>query len=88
MSTRTKLSEKKIGDLITRQEGGLTVREICKDAGISEATFYNWKAKYLSTHELPSKKQTGNDTERLQKENNFLKEFCMNLIMKQQAPSL
>lgn len=31
---------------IKKQEGGITTREICREMGISEPTFYNWKAKY------------------------------------------
>lgn len=31
---------------IQKQESGISVRDICRDLGISEPTFYNWKAKY------------------------------------------
>lgn len=31
---------------IKKQESGVTVKEICRELGISDATFYNWKAKY------------------------------------------
>lgn len=31
---------------IKKQESGITTREICRELGISDATFYNWKAKY------------------------------------------
>lgn len=31
---------------IKKQEAGLSVKDICRDWGISEPTFYNWKAKY------------------------------------------
>jgi putative transposase len=29
-----------------KQESGIAVKEIAREMGISEATFYNWKAKY------------------------------------------
>lgn len=31
---------------IKKQEGGIAVKDICRELGISDATFYNWKAKY------------------------------------------
>ena len=29
-----------------KQEAGIAIKELCRELGISEATFYNWKAKY------------------------------------------
>ena len=31
---------------INKQESGISAKEVCRELGISEATFYNWKAKY------------------------------------------
>ena len=31
---------------IKKQESGVSAKEISRELGISEATFYNWKAKY------------------------------------------
>ena len=31
---------------IKKQEMGIAVKDICREIGISDATFYNWKAKY------------------------------------------
>ena len=31
---------------IKKQEGGIAVKDICRELGISDATFYNWKSKY------------------------------------------
>lgn len=31
---------------IKKQESGIATKDICRELGISEATFYNWKAKY------------------------------------------
>ncbi|KYP13545.1 MAG: transposase [Flavihumibacter sp. CACIAM 22H1] len=31
---------------IKKQETGISVKEICREMGISEPTFFNWKAKY------------------------------------------
>lgn len=32
--------------MIKAVEAGRTVKDVCREAEISEATYYNWKAKY------------------------------------------
>ena len=39
-------SAAQIVSILRTQETGRTVKEICREIGISDATFYNWKAKY------------------------------------------
>ncbi len=43
---KSQLSESQIIKIIASQEGGRTVSDICREQGISQATFYNWKSKY------------------------------------------
>ena len=43
---KSRFSEAQIISVLRRQERGEKVRDICRDVGISEPTFYNWKAKY------------------------------------------
>ncbi len=43
---RTKFTESQIVAAIKKQESGVSTKEVCRELGISEATFYNWKAKY------------------------------------------
>jgi putative transposase len=43
---KSQLSESQIIKIIASQESGLSVAEICREHGISQATFYNWKSKY------------------------------------------
>ena len=43
---RTRFTESQIVAVLKKQEAGLKVSEICRTHGISDATFYNWKAKY------------------------------------------
>ena len=43
---KSKLSESQILRILASQENGLTVSEICRAHGISQATFYSWKSKY------------------------------------------
>ena len=43
---KSQLSESQIIKIIAFQESGLSVSEICREHGISQATFYNWMSKY------------------------------------------
>jgi putative transposase len=41
-----RFTEAQIVSAMKKQESGIAVKEIVREMGISEATFYNWKAKY------------------------------------------
>lgn len=43
---KKRFTESQIVAAIKKQENGVAVKDICREIGISEATFYNWKAKY------------------------------------------
>jgi putative transposase len=43
---KKRFTETQIVTAIKKQEGGMAVKDICREFGISDATFYNWKAKY------------------------------------------
>lgn len=43
---RIRFTEEQIIGVLHEQECGLKTADICRKYGISEATFYNWKAKY------------------------------------------
>lgn len=43
---KKRFTESQIVAAIKKQEAGTAVKEISREFGISEATFYNWKAKY------------------------------------------
>jgi len=42
----SKFSESQIVTILKQQEGGLKVADICREHGISAATFYKWRSKY------------------------------------------
>ncbi len=60
-------SETKIISILTRNEGGEKVKDLCREIGISDATFYNWKAKYggLSVNQLRRLKELETENSRL-----------------------
>ena len=43
---KTRFTETQIVSTLKKQEGGIPTKDICRELGISEATFYNWKSKY------------------------------------------
>jgi len=43
---KARFTESQIVAAIKKQESGIATKEICRELGISDATFYNWKAKY------------------------------------------
>ena len=43
---KTRFTETQIVAILKKQEAGMKTADICREHGISDATFYNWKAKY------------------------------------------
>ena len=39
---KKRFTESQIVSAIKKQEGGISVKDICRELGISEPTFYNW----------------------------------------------
>ncbi len=42
----SKFSEAQIAFVLKQAEDGTAIGEVCRKAGISEATFYNWRKRY------------------------------------------
>ena len=43
---KTRFTETQIVAVLKRHEAGIKVSDLSRELGISDATFYNWKAKY------------------------------------------
>jgi len=43
---RSRFTEEQIIGVLKEHEAGMKTADLCRKHGISEATFYNWKAKY------------------------------------------
>jgi putative transposase len=43
---KSRFTESQIVKVLKEVEGGRQVIEVCREYGISDATYYNWKAKY------------------------------------------
>ena len=63
----TRHSEEQIIAILKQGEAGLTAAELCRQHGISEQTYYRWKAKYggLELSELQRLKQVEDENRRL-----------------------
>ena len=42
----SKFSETQIVSILKQKEAGVSVADICREHGISSATFYKWRSKY------------------------------------------
>jgi putative transposase len=66
---RSRFSEEQIIGILREQEAGMKVADVCRKHGISEATFYAWKAKYggLEVSEARRLKALEDENRRLKK---------------------
>ena len=42
----SRFTEEQIIGILKKSEAGMKTSDLCREQGISEATFYKWKAKY------------------------------------------
>ena len=66
---KSRFSEQQIAFILRQAEEGTRVEEVCRKAGISEATYYNWRKKYggLMPSEMKRLKQIEEENQRLKK---------------------
>ena len=50
---KSRFTDSQISEALKRVEAGLAVPEICRELGVSTATFYKWRAKYGGMCSLP-----------------------------------
>lgn len=64
---KSKYSEEQIIGSLKRAEQGVAVKDICRELGISSATFYQWRSKYggLETSDLRRLKDLETENRRL-----------------------
>ena len=46
MMKKSRYTESQIVKILKEVEAGRKVNEVCREYGISDATYYNWKSKY------------------------------------------
>ena len=64
---RSKFSEEQVAYALRQAESGTPVGDVCRQLGVSEATFYIWKKKYahLGVSELRRMRQVEDENRRL-----------------------
>jgi putative transposase len=66
---KNKFSEHQILETLKMQEAGMKVADICREMGISQPTFYNWKSKYggMQASDIKRLKELEEENARLKK---------------------
>jgi putative transposase len=66
---RSKFTDSQIMDALKRVDAGLGVPDVCRELGISSATFYKWRAKYggMDTSMMARMKELEAENARLKK---------------------
>lgn len=77
---RSRFTETQIISMLKEADAGLSVKEVCRKHGISDATFYNWKSKYggMSASELKRLRE-------IEEENAKLKRMYADLALENTA---
>ena len=75
-----KYSEEQIVKILKEADAGVKVSDLCRKYGFSDATYYNWKAKYggMGLSEIKRLRQ-------LEDENRRLKQIVADLTLDNQA---
>ena len=77
---KSRFTESQIVKVLNEVESGRTVAEVCRESGVAEATYYNWKAKYGGMTVCDTKR-----LKELEEENRRLKQMFADLSLKHEA---
>jgi putative transposase len=77
---KKRFTEEQIIRILQEAEAGMKVVDVCRKHGISDATYYNWKAKYGGMTVSDAKKLKA-----LEDENRRLKKLVADLSLDKQA---
>jgi putative transposase len=77
---KSKFSESQIVSFLKEAEAGRKVSEICREHGVSTATFYQWRSKYggMEAYDMKGLKE-------LQSENKKLKRMYAEMALENRA---
>ena len=77
---KSRFSESQIIRILKEADGGRKVADICREHGVSQATYYQWKAKFggMESSDIRRLKE-------LEEENSKLKRMFANLSLENEA---
>ena len=78
--TRRRYTEEQIIGILKQADAGLKPADLCREHGISDATFYKWKAKFGGLTVSDAKRLKA-----LEEENRKLKHLVADLTLDNQA---
>jgi len=66
---KSRFTETQIMSVLRQAEGGIAVADLCREHGISNATFYQWRAKFggMDASMITEMKTTQDENRRLKK---------------------
>lgn len=66
---KSRFTESQIVQTLKPVEGGRKVKDVCRELGISEATYYQWKSKYggMEAADVRRLKELENENSRLKR---------------------
>ena len=66
---KSRFTDSQIMDALKRVEAGLGVSDLCRELGVSVATFYKWRSKYggMDTSMMARMKELEEENRRLKK---------------------
>lgn len=73
---RKRYSEEQIIGALKRHESGMSVKDLIRELGVSEQTFYRWKSKYGGMEVSEAKR-----LKQLEEENGKLKTMVADLLL-------
>ena len=76
---KKRFTEEQIAYALKRHESGTTVAEICREMGVSDASFYKWKQKYAGMGVTELRKLKA-----MEEENRQLKKLVADLSLDKQ----
>jgi len=78
---KSRFTETQIVPILKQADAGVAVKDVCRQAGISAATYYQWKSKYGGGMEASDLKRV----RELEAENSRLKRLYADLALEDAA---
>lgn len=77
---KSRFTESQIVKILKEVEAGRTAKEVCREYGVSSATYYKWKSKYGGMESSDIKR-----LKELEEENRRLKQMYADLSLENRA---